>query len=93
LLALKQENKFVPQDFPAAVLVLCNDSPAYGIEVATALRQARIAVELNRDTVLNHLWTIQVSAAEQQSQTLRLQQNGREQSLSIAAAITQIQQP
>jgi hypothetical protein len=42
-----------------------------------------------------------VSAAEQQSQTLRLQQNGREQSLSIAslspeaiaAAITQIQQP
>jgi histidyl-tRNA synthetase len=93
LLALKQENKFVPQNSPAAVLVLCNDSPVYGIEVATALRQAGIAVEFNRDTVPSQPWTIQVSAAEQQSQTLRLQQNGREQSLSIAAAITQLQQP
>jgi histidyl-tRNA synthetase len=105
LVALKQENTFVPQEFPATVLVLCNDSLAYGIQVATALRQAGISVELNRDAVPNHpphhLQTIQVSAAEQQHQTLRLQQNGREQSLSIAslspeaiaAAITQIQQP
>jgi ATP phosphoribosyltransferase regulatory subunit len=93
LLALKQENKFVPQESPASVLVLCNDSLAYGIQVATALRQAGIPVELNRDAVPHHLQTIQVSAAEQQSQTLRLQQNGREQSLSIAAAINQIQQP
>jgi histidyl-tRNA synthetase len=93
LVALKQENSFVPVASPAAVLVLCNDSLAYGIQVSTALRQAGITVELNREATPNHLWTIQVSAIEQQHQTLRLQRDGREQSLSIAAAITQIQQP
>jgi histidyl-tRNA synthetase len=93
LLALKQENKFTPHESLATVLVLANDSFAYGIQVATALRQAGISVELNRDNTAHHPWTIQISAAEQQSQTLRLQRSGQEQSLSIAAAITQIQQP
>jgi histidyl-tRNA synthetase len=93
LLALKQENKFVPDASPAAVLVLCHDSPAYGIQVANALRQSGIAVELNGEAVTAHPWVLRVSAAEQPSQTVRLQQtNQSEQSLSIAAAIAQIQQ-
>ena len=92
LLALKQENKFVPQASPVAGLVVCNDGIAYGIQVATALRQAGISVELDQVAIPNHPWTILVSAADQQSQTLRLQHNDREQSLSISAAITQLQQ-
>jgi histidyl-tRNA synthetase len=92
-LALKQENKFVPEVTPTAVLVLCNDSPAYGIQVADALRQSGITVELNRDSVPAHTWVVQVSAAEQPGQTVRLQQlNSSTQSLSISAAIAQIQQ-
>jgi histidyl-tRNA synthetase len=93
LLALKQENKFVPDATPAAVLVLCADSPAYGIQVANALRRSGIIVELNSDSTPAHPWILRVGAAEQQSQTVRLQQaNNSEQSLSIAAAIAQIQQ-
>jgi histidyl-tRNA synthetase len=93
LLALKQENKFVPVVATPAVLVLCGDSPAYGIQVADSLRRSGITVELNQDTTPAHAWVIRVSATEQSSQTIRLQNHrGQEQVVSLTAAIAQIQQ-
>jgi histidyl-tRNA synthetase len=93
LLALKQENKFVPTASAPAVLVLCGDMPGYGIEVADALRRSGITVELNRDAIPAHAWVLRVGAVEQQSQTVRLQNHsGQEQVVSLTAAIAQIQQ-
>jgi histidyl-tRNA synthetase len=95
LLALKAENRFSPKIASTEVLVIAEASHAYAIQVAEGLRQAGISVQLDRTRkppISNLPWTIRVGAAEQQQQTVRLEREGRQQLVTLPAAIHQIQQ-
>jgi histidyl-tRNA synthetase len=84
-----------PKSSGVQVLVVAEASHDYGIRVAEALRQAGISVQLDaqRPPSPQHIpWTIRLGAPEQQQQTVRLERDDRQQVVTIAAAIYQIQQ-
>lgn len=95
LLALKTAERVNPAVLGTTALVIAEAGYEYAIQVAESLRKAGISVQLDRrhtpavDTIP---WTIRIGAPEQQQQTVKLERAGRQQVLTIAAAIHQIQQ-
>ncbi len=95
LLALKTEDRVAIPVLGTTALVVAEAGYEYAIQVAESLRKAGISVQLDRrktapvDTIP---WTIRIGAPEQQQQTVKLEREGRQQVVTIAAAIHQIQQ-
>jgi histidyl-tRNA synthetase len=95
LLALKTEDRVTLPTLSTTALVIAEAGYDYAIQVAESLRKAGISVQLDRRNtapVATIPWTIRVGAPEQQQQTVKLERDGRQQVVNIAAAIHQIQQ-
>lgn len=104
LLALKTEEQVTIPTLSTTALVIAEAGYDYAIRVAESLRKAGISVQLDcakrnaednrRDvaSVTTIPWTIRVGTPEQQQQTIKLERDSRQQVVTIAAAIYQIQQ-
>jgi histidyl-tRNA synthetase len=95
LIVLKTSDRSALPALGTTVLVVAEAGYDYAIQVAESLRKAGISVQLDRrhtEVVATIPWTIRIGTPEQQQQTVKLERDGRQQVVTIAAAIHQIQQ-